>query len=79
MEIENMYLFGVHKYAFRCGTFSAIMGVKMCTPPNSTPRLCYQLMFPDSYVDYVPVSEVEAGHYTVYTETDMNAILKSQK
>jgi hypothetical protein len=46
-----------------------IVGTFLITPKDSPERLCYKILWYDM-VDYVPVSEVEAGNFIVVSKSD---------
>lgn len=64
MKIKQTYIVGVHRYSFRNGEQALITGVKTIQPTDQhKARVCYEILFADGMIDYVPVSEVENGNY----------------
>lgn len=57
MKHEKVFLVGIHRYSFRAGEPAEIIGLKMATPDNMLPRLCYQIQFGDGAIDYVACSD----------------------
>jgi len=73
MKIEQTYLVGKHHYAFRSGEPALITGVRTIQPDYSHPaRVCYEILFPDGVIDYVPVSEVENENHVFCTKNEYN-------
>ena len=71
MILKDVYLRSVGRYAFRhkAGT-GRITGVYMVIPDakpgrDLSPRECYQVLFKDGTVDYVPFSSVKEGEYLI--------------
>ena len=64
---QDVGLVGVHRYAFRTGKTSKIIGVKMVTPQGLEPRLCYHIQFADGVEDFVPISSVDCGDFEFVT------------
>jgi hypothetical protein len=51
---------------FRAGSWANLVGVKVVVPTGLQPRLCFEAMYADGFVDYVPLAdngnfEVEAA------------------
>lgn len=68
MKIEKVYLVGVHRYCFRAGEKSEIIGVKRVQPSeNDDFRLAYKVRFDDGETDLVPLSDVELGNWRYVT------------
>jgi hypothetical protein len=58
-HMDDVYIYGVHPYAFRTGKIAKVIGMKWVQPDyHKSWRLCYQVEYYDGFVDYVPVSEV---------------------
>jgi hypothetical protein len=57
-DITGVYITGVHPYTFRCGTPALITGVKKLGWEIETPRVCYEVTFPDGVVDYIPLCDM---------------------
>jgi len=58
IKISGVYLAGVHPYTFRCGNRALITGVKTISNPGTPARVCYEITFPDGFVDYVPLCDM---------------------
>jgi hypothetical protein len=44
---------------FRNYKWAEIIGVKMVRPAGLPSRLCFEVVYPDGFVDYIPVSDSE--------------------
>ena len=55
MKKESVYLVGTHRYSFRAGEIAKIIGVKIVTPDNLKPRLCYHVEYADGVQDFVQI------------------------
>lgn len=55
MEVEGAYITGTHPYSFRSGTAGLITGVKIVTPDGLEPRACYEITYPDGFIDYTAI------------------------
>ncbi len=62
MKIQDAYLKGVSPYFFRTGETAKIVGTKIVTPENSTPRLCFKVRYSDGLIDYVALQDLTAGN-----------------
>ena len=52
------YLMGTSRYSFRSYEIAVIHGVVMFPGPRGTPpRPCFYVIYPDSFEDFVPISE----------------------
>lgn len=59
-KAETVYAVNIHVNSFRYKSAAEIIGLCMVTPDeNLAPRLCYQIKYSDSFIDYVAVSEVD--------------------
>lgn len=69
---EPAYLKPIRRYAFlhESGANGLIMGIFWVTPQGCEQRPCYKLAYPDGLVDYVPVSDVQAGLYKIVESED---------
>lgn len=65
MKIELAHLTGKHPNAFRVGEQSIIIGVKIITPFDKTARACFEILYKDGVVDYIPIEEVYNGSYLI--------------
>lgn len=71
LHVEKAFLVGIHRYCFRAGEPSEIIGVKMTRKSVVEDfRLCYLIEFYDGTQDYVPVSEV-GTHWKVISFRDI--------
>jgi len=61
----EVFLVGKHPYSYRKGEKALILGVKMVTPEEAEPRVCFEIKFEDGAVDLVPLSEVEKGNFEI--------------
>ena len=61
IKIMGVYLIEEHPYTFRRGKKALITGVKTISTPDHEPRICYEIAFPDGFVDYVPLCDMH--HY----------------
>jgi hypothetical protein len=71
VKIERVKLVPVHRYSYRRPNMendSIITGVYNCIPDGLSMRLCFQITYPDGFVDYVPISEITNGNYMVISE-----------
>ena len=59
MRIMGVYLTGKHPYSFRCGQRALITGVKSISSAEYPMRVCYEVTFPDGFVDYVPLCDMQ--------------------
>ena len=59
MRIMGVYLTGKHPYSFRCGKRALITGVKSISSAEYPMRVCYEVTFPDGFVDYVPLCDMQ--------------------
>jgi len=48
---------GNHRYSFRSGEWAEVIAVKMITPEGSDPRACFECLYEDGFIDYIPVSD----------------------
>ena len=69
---KPVYLIGVGYGAFRPGKPGIITGMKTCTPDGKgyTPRICYEVVYPDGVLDLVTLVDVEAGNYVFSMEKE---------
>ena len=58
IKISGVFLTGIHQYTFRCGKPALITGVKAIENGNHPKRACYEITFPDGFVDYVPLCDM---------------------
>lgn len=71
---QEVYLKPVHRWSYRRknNPIPKITGILMVTPDRGTiiyePRLCYEVIYRDGYIDYTPISDVESGAYIITTE-----------
>jgi hypothetical protein len=56
VNTKGAYIIGTHPYTFRCGKPALITGVKNVWSETMEPRVCYEIVFPDGVIDYVPMS-----------------------
>ena len=61
IKIMGVYLTGNHPHTFRTGKKALITGVKTISGPSMSPRICYEITFPDGFVDFVPFCNLR--HY----------------
>lgn len=62
------YLKSNHPYNYRHFEESevSVIGKEIRTPKNLLPRECYKLLYEsDNTIDYIPISEVENGNWTM--------------
>ncbi len=64
-SISGVFITGNHPYTFRSGKSALITGVKRIMD-MSEKRICYEITFPDGFVDYVPLSDI--GNYRMWVE-----------
>ena len=73
MKIESAccYIKALHPYAYRAGKTARIVSVVWMVPPGGQEaRACFEVVYPDWKVDYVPVKCVELGHYSILGVND---------
>jgi len=64
MNTEKVYLVGVHRYCFRAGEKCEIIGVEYVQPSEKYDyRLAYKVQYDDGKIDWVALSDVEAGNW----------------
>ena len=63
------YIIPVHPDSYRHKGYEnqgEIIGVHNVMPNLSSDfRICYVIIYPDGFEDYVPISEVECGNYKI--------------
>jgi hypothetical protein len=66
MKVNYVFLEPVHQYAYRrpnCA-IPVITGLVHIEPDDgSKERMCFEVTYEDGFKDYVPTSEIDAGHY----------------
>ena len=68
MKIEKAFLIGQHLHSFRVGERSEIIGVKIIQPDSILEdRLCFEVLFDDGAIDFIPVSSYNNEHYLLTT------------
>lgn len=82
---ESVYIINLHHYAFRPGMPAKIIGVKMVTPGSQynkqyTPRLAYEVKYPDGTIDQISFQSLANGEATMMTLTQMveNGTIKTE-
>ena len=72
VKYENAYLVGVHKYCFKAGEKCRVIGVSYVQPNDDDDyRLAYKVVYDNGAVDYVAVSDVEAGNWQWVSELEV--------
>ena len=67
-------LIPIHPCAYRHrnyeneGKITNVLNVK--PKENLDYRICFEVTFPDNFVDYVPVSEINDGNYKIVGDND---------
>jgi hypothetical protein len=66
---QKAFLVGTHRYSYRAGKPSEIVGVVFVTRQKQEAHACYQVRFEDGAEDFVPLSE--ARHFEIISEDDV--------
>lgn len=68
MKREKVYLIDLSSHGYRCGKPAEVIGIEMCAPNGSEPRLCYHLRWEDLKEDWKPV---RGGIYQIKTFSEL--------
>ena len=69
MNIEKVYLVGVHRYCFRVSERAEVVALANIQPSESNDwRLAYKVKFDDMVTDWVALSDVENGNWVFVTQ-----------
>lgn len=55
MKIKKAFLIGNHRYSYRNNEECEIIGVKVVEPDGLKPRLCFEVLYNDGVIDFIPV------------------------
>lgn len=69
LELKRIYLEPVHAYAYQRPNCNSplITGLVLVESESQNERICFELTYEDGFKDYVPVCDVDAGHYKFIT------------
>ena len=76
MKIEKAFLIGQHPYSFRAGERAEIIGTKIVQPEKLEARLCFEVLFDDGTIDFIPVLSYNNEQYLLTTGKASNKALK---
>jgi hypothetical protein len=68
---QKSYIVGVHRYAFRAGEPSEIIGLKWAKPEGLDWRLAYEVEYFDGKRDFVALQDVLAGNHVIISDVDL--------
>jgi len=57
LTIQDVKIMGINYNCFRFKQWANIIGIKSVIPPDLEPRLAYECLFDDGFIDYVPISD----------------------
>ena len=58
MRVKTAYIEPLNENCFRVGEIAKIIGTKMVEPDlDATARLCFEVVYDDHVVDWIPLSE----------------------
>lgn len=64
--VRGIYCVGLHPYTYRPGMPALVIGFKSVKPrENSDFRDCYEIMYPDGVIDYIPADSIKNGVYGI--------------
>ncbi len=70
MQTVPAFLEGKHPYAFRTGECAEVIGFKIGTPDGGLePRPCFEVKYADGMTDFVPLTSVSDGSYSIVGHT----------
>jgi len=69
MKTGKTYLKAISINAFRhkSGLNGEVVGLAYVTPKGLEERLCYKIQY-DTFIDYVPLSEIECGQFKITSD-----------
>lgn len=73
MRVCAAYIEGIHENSFRCGDMAKIINVKMVEPDNGEARLCFEVVYDDHVLTWIPLSD--ALNPELYEITDEMSLL----